>query len=338
MKFQRSARRPHAVGSAAFSSKTTSDRSAVLRLTRQIVQARSVGAVLAVIHQSFNSPFFDERHCAAALVRIAKLRLACSQKSTYGAATAEAKHGKEMHVKDAFAVSSIAAYGQRFLASNQFQPRQFANILWAVAATESTASPAIEAFAAALVGITGRCLPEMIPQELANTTWALARLYHRAGDSRLEGAAFCELQVRTCSGQLTRCFRAQELANIVWALATLLASNEEPLLESLTQCVVHKITELTPQGMSSIAWALTRLQARESSRTWFAAATGGSSLQSDTCDVQTLVNLSWAWAPLQTWDSTLLATLAVSATKRLYECTPQGLVMLAGAFALPGLE
>jgi len=144
---------------------------------------------------------------------------------------------------------------------------------------------------------------EFVAQELANMSWAFAKL--RYNDDRLNVAVADALL--TTHG---RDLKPQELANVLWTQASLRLDNA-PLLEFLTGAAQSSANAFRVQELAAVTWACATLLCN--SPPLIAALSASSLAKLDKFDLRYLANSAWAFARLAVTDSVVLEAIASAA-------------------------
>ncbi|OLQ11006.1 hypothetical protein AK812_SmicGene5212 [Symbiodinium microadriaticum] len=172
-------------------------------------------------------------------------------------------------------------------ALKQAQPRQLANVSWALARLSINTAIREQGSAVWAPGDLSRVLwswaklaqrddtffrrasclimsrmPEYTPSQLEQTIWAFAKvapqdacghLFPKAADAMLRGGP---------EGSGLTAYTPPHLAMAVWAFAAVLYRPEE-LLEQIGKVVPDKLEKLNPQDISNTSWAFTTLLAKD---------------------------------------------------------------------------
>jgi hypothetical protein len=132
----------------------------------------------------------------------------------------------------------------------QFSPQCLSTLVWAFG-TAKVHSPAV--FTSVAAEITAKA-HAMVPQGIANTVWAYARV------QRQEAHLFHALAETAVKSDIIWTFKAQELSNIVWAFATVGLPHGQ-LFTRIAEVTVQRRFELPPQNVANMLWAYAKLVA-----------------------------------------------------------------------------
>lgn len=139
--------------------------------------------------------------------------------------------------------------------AEQFSPQCLSTIVWALG-TVKAHHPAVFTSFAAEITVHAH---SMVPQGIANTAWAFARV------RRQEVALFQALAESAVRGSVVWTFKVQELSNTAWAFATVGLSHAK-LFEQIAEVAVRKRHELPPQNVANLLWAYAKLIVASCSR------------------------------------------------------------------------
>jgi hypothetical protein len=194
-----------------------------------------------------------------------------------------------------------------------------------VAATDGI----VEDTLAALETAVGRVARDMLPQEVANLTWAYATLGKMPSDSTWAA-------LETAAGRMARDMKAQEVANLAWAYATLGRMPNNNTWAALETAVGRVAPDMNAQEVANLTWAYATLGRMLGDSTWVALETATRRVAWDMLP-QHVSNLTWAYATLgrMPGDSTW-AALETAAGRVARDMNAQGVVNLTWAYATLG--
>lgn len=295
------------------------DRAIVLQLSRSILHARTRHQLLHLVREHVDAKYFDEKHCASALVRLSKF---LSQAGPCDLTSDEYK-----------SVQLLALKHEELVASNKFRGRQYANLLWAFAVLPASAPSTLHCLTNAAARGAIEHLHSMAPQELAITMWALTHLQRHEFDTiqSLTLAVQKSLQ-RFLHEQYIQRFQPQELANMIWAFATLRFQGNNAL-QCISAEAARRVTDFTPQGLSRVSWAVATLRFWEARESLIPAIAAESRCNMQGYDAQAMSNIAWACTTLDWHKIDFLVALAVASQTKLSQCTPQALVLIVGSLS-----
>ncbi|KAG1658388.1 hypothetical protein FOA52_010067 [Chlamydomonas sp. UWO 241] len=186
-------------------------------------------------------------------------------------------------------------------------------------------SPNAIAGMALLLELVRERLPQMQPQALANTLWALSKL--EVGDPAFVSALLNETRPKLSS------FNAQDLTNAAYAMAKLGLENVA-FMGALLDAASTKLSSFNEQNLANILWATAEMGHEDKNFVRLLLVEAKPKLASFT--EQALANTAWALATLGHKDAAFMGAMLVSAGAKLPSFKSQELANTAWALATLG--
>eukprot|EP00933_Yihiella_yeosuensis_P008453 TRINITY_DN11389_c1_g1_i1.p1 TRINITY_DN11389_c1_g1~~TRINITY_DN11389_c1_g1_i1.p1 ORF type:complete len:374 (-),score=44.71 TRINITY_DN11389_c1_g1_i1:279-1379(-) len=348
---------------------------AVRHLNSAISKARRIEDVAKLVQEHLHS--FDKIHTTTCLHVLAKL-------SSANRINPRKKVCSSVSTKGSSALFSLVAKQARFLQERKLDGRQLSNTIWAIARLQQAATSILpngflqqsllelarygdveddrNSVDAAVdsdtlcSGFSGQVVnvsktekesrrTALNHQDVSNALWALAILQPLISGNltSVTRLASCQAITHNPAG-----FKPQELANSIWALATFSTGYTVLKARRLASfCVAHRLKELEPMHLGSIAWAVATASLEEPSEvstngfspppSLIEAIVHEASLRRASFPPQELANTCWAMSTLSFGcnqsEQFQVRQLATEAVKRSSEFNHQELVNTAWAFA-----
>lgn len=202
--------------------------------------------------------------------------------------------------------------------------REVCSTLWALAKVSlQDESPLLELLTQRLLSELATCKP----QELANATWAYARL-EKQDPALLDALAGANSRA---SGRMT----SQHLANVSWAFGKL-SSPQHLWFRSAAEAVVSRGAEAVPaRHLVNILWGFARVGLRHGGLfAHLGDAVADATLDLGAWAAQDLSGVVWSFASLEVVHAGLFERVSQQAQRRLAEFGPQEMQNLAWAYAV----
>ncbi|KAK2080103.1 hypothetical protein QBZ16_002499 [Prototheca wickerhamii] len=171
-----------------------------------------------------------------------------------------------------------------------FSRQHLSNTLWALATLEYDPGKAVMA---ALGAAQATRVPTCIPQEMANSVWAFARL----------GAHSPELLAAVARESVPRIaeYSPQNLSNLVWSFAKI-GFLDAPLMEAATAHALAVREEMALQHLSNVLWAYATFKFTQAAFQEGMRDEVKRRLREEQLNLQQISNMLWSMAVLEILD------------------------------------
>ena len=165
--------------------------------------------------------------------------------------------------------------------------------------------------------------PEIFnPQNLANTAWAFAKLFHRDNELFTRISQLAEEQIED--------FSVQNLSNITWAFAKVRHDNFM-FFELTSYHILRLLPEFSTQAAVNSVWAMAEISYHH--RQVFCQVAEIATKRSDSYKPQDLSNLIWSFAEILHQHDDLLQSIAKTTCSKIGSLSCQHLACIAWSYA-----
>eukprot|EP00929_Paragymnodinium_shiwhaense_P109208 TRINITY_DN7556_c0_g1_i2.p1 TRINITY_DN7556_c0_g1~~TRINITY_DN7556_c0_g1_i2.p1 ORF type:complete len:523 (-),score=126.04 TRINITY_DN7556_c0_g1_i2:377-1945(-) len=179
-----------------------------------------------------------------------------------------------------------------------FKIRDLVELTWAHAALSAHhhATFLAEVFSEVRGQLLGDPPQKLVPQDISNFGWAVAKMAADETSRRLPAAeGMLRLLIDRSIGRL-EAFRPQELTNFVWAAAAV-AVEDEGFSQAAASAALPRLQLFKPQELSSLAWSFGSVGLR-SPKLFQALVTNALQQRLGAFELQGVANIAWAYATL----------------------------------------
>lgn len=161
------------------------------------------------------------------------------------------------------------------------------------------------------------------PQNLANTAWAFAKLFHRENDELFT-------RISQLAEEQIEDFSVQNLSNITWAFAKVRHDNFM-FFELTSYHIMRLLPEFSTQAAVNSVWAMAEISYHH--RQVFCQVAEIATKRSDSYKPQDLSNLIWSFAEILHQHDDLLQSIAKTTCSKIGSLSCQHLACIAWSYA-----